>query len=78
MNFFRKLRKQAEADRAPGGLYDQMANYEGSPEYREMLKRNGGETPGGASPPGQTRIGPRGGKYTQATTNSGKTYRRYF
>jgi hypothetical protein len=77
MNVFRKLRDQAEADRAPGGLYDQMANYKGSTEYRAMLERNGGVAPGGSTPAGQVFEGPRGGKYTKAQAQSGKTYRRY-
>jgi hypothetical protein len=78
MDIFRKFREQAEADRAPGGVYDQMANYEGSPEYQAMLERNGGVAPGGSAPAGQVFEGPRGGKYTKAKTKSGKTYRRYF
>ena len=78
MDVFRKLREEREAARKSGGLYDQMANYEGSPEYRAMLERNGGVAPGGSPSNKETRIGPKGGRYTVAKTKSGKSYRRYF
>ena len=37
MNFFKKMRLEREAARAPGGIYERMAKYEGSPEYQAML-----------------------------------------
>ena len=78
MEPFKWLRLQREEDSKPGGTYDRLANYEGSPEYKAMLERNGGIAPGGPSPEGQTRVGPRGGKYTIGRTKSGRTYKRYF
>ena len=72
MDVFRKLREEREKAREPGGIYDQMANYEGSPEYKAMLERNGGVAPGGSAGPGY-RIGPRGGKY-RINKNGRKSY----
>jgi hypothetical protein len=78
MNPFTRMRLQHEADHAPGGIYDRMANYEGSPEYQAMLERNDGVAPGGGATKPFTEIGPRGGRYTMATTANGRPYRRYF
>ena len=72
MNIFCKWREQAEAGREPGGIYDRMAKYEGSPEYQAMLKRNGGKAPGGSSSKGPF-VGPRGGRY-RINKNGRKSY----
>jgi hypothetical protein len=73
MNYFRKMREEREEARKPGGMYDRMAKYEGSPEYQAMLKRNGGVAPGGGSLGRGPFIGPRGGKY-RINKNGRKSY----
>jgi hypothetical protein len=60
------------------GLGDQLRDYQGSPQYQAMLERNGGTAPGRKIADEEERRGPRGGRYTKATSKSGRRYRRYF
>jgi uncharacterized membrane protein len=50
LDIFRLFRLQAQADRAPGGLYERLRDYPGSPQYQAMLAANGGVAPGGGGP----------------------------
>ena len=55
-----------------------LGDYKGSSEYQAMLARNGGVAPGRRIPDDEERKGTRGGRYTRATSRSGRRYRKYF
>ena len=71
MNFFKKLRLEREAGHEPGGIYDRMAKYQGSPEYQAMLERNGGVAPGCGT---LSFRGSRGGRYRMSKTGRSRVY----
>ncbi len=54
-----------------------LRDYQGSEQYKAMLERNGGVAPGRRLEDTDERRGPRGGRYTMATTKDGRRYRRY-
>lgn len=78
MNIFKEMRLQREKDKQKGGETWRMERYEGSVEYQEMIKRNGGIAPGGSSFGSIEHRGHKGGKYIIKKGSNGTTYRRYF
>lgn len=78
MNIFKAMRLQREKEKQEGGETWRMERYEGSVEYQEMIKRNGGTAPGGSSLGSMEHRGPKGGKYSIKKRSDGTTYRRYF
>ena len=66
-----------KSSRSPQDLSESLKDYQGSEQYREMLERNGGIAPGRRLEDTDERRGPRGGRYTKATTKDGRRYRRY-
>lgn len=76
-------KKETAAEQKSREMHEQMASYEGSPQYQAMLERNCGVAPGQTEPRSNRNApsvysGPRGGKYTNARTKDGRPYRRYF